>query len=253
MKAGSLCTGYSGLEAAASKIFDLDLRWVADNDEGSRKLLEYHHPGVINLGDITQVDFTEVEPVDILLAGFPCTDVSLAGMRRGLRKTTRTGLWYQIARAIDVLRPSLVFLENVNGLRSGEADSDVERCPWCMGDRSGDVVLRAFGAVLGDLATLGFDAEWTSVYAADVGAPHRRERVFIFAWPADTASDRLQEVEGEETRGGIWSRSARGDTTAANAGGAGRDGTPGEQLPDGEPASSDFFAAYAEHLGLDAA
>ena len=223
MKAGSLCTGYGGLEMAAADLIDFELCWVADNYEGSEKLLEFRHPEVVNLGDIRKINYSHVEPVDILFAGFPCQDVSVAGGRRGLREGTRTGLWSEVARAIDELRPSLVFLENVNGLLSGEADSDVERCPECMGDVAGDVVLRALGAVLGDLASLGFDAEWHSLYAAETGAPHRRERVFILAWPA------------------------------ADAGSAGRDGAAGEELPDGEPASSDFFAAYAEYLGLDAA
>jgi DNA (cytosine-5)-methyltransferase 1 len=98
-------------------------------------------------------------------------------------KGTRSGVWSYVADAIKELRPKIVLLENVRGLLSARADSDVEPCPWCLGDTSDEPVLRALGAVLADLADLGFDAEWTTVAASDVGAPHRRERVFITAWP----------------------------------------------------------------------
>lgn len=117
-----------------------------------------------------------------------CQDVSCAGARKGLRAGTRTGVWSHVAEAIAVLRPPLVLLENVRGLLSAGADSNVEPCPWCLGDSGDESALRALGAVLGDLADLGFDAEWQVVSAADAGAPHRRERVFILAWPADADS-----------------------------------------------------------------
>jgi DNA (cytosine-5)-methyltransferase 1 len=211
VKAGSLCTGYGGLERAA-QIIDIDLQWVADIDKASTALLAYRYPGVANLGDIRTVDFTTVKPVDILLAGFPCQSVSLAGGREGLRKNTRTGLWYEVARAISELRPSLVFLENVDGLLSAAADSGVEPCPWCMGDRPGEPLLRALGAVLGDLATFGFDASWTSVLASEAGAPHRRRRVFILAWPADADEQGLQGCPGRERADGVV---APGDLAAA--------------------------------------
>jgi DNA (cytosine-5)-methyltransferase 1 len=83
----------------------------------------------------------------------------------------------------------VVVAENVRALVSVKADSYLEPCPWCLGDGDGRVTLRALGAVLGDLADIGFDAEWCGLRAADVGAPHGRFRVFILAWPhSDTAS-----------------------------------------------------------------
>ena len=85
-------------------------------------------------------------------------------------------------QAIDTIRPRLVVAENVKGLLSAEADSDVESCPWCVGDNP-DSHMRALGAVLADLDTVGYDAQWVSVRASDVGACHRRERVFITAHP----------------------------------------------------------------------
>ncbi len=201
MRCGSLCTGTAGLEMAAAAVLgELDLRWVADTDPGSAKLLEHRYPGVPNLGDISKVDWgdaPESRDVDLLVAGFPCQDVSLAGSRRGLREGTRTGIWSEVARAIDQLRPGWVYLENVHGLLSAAADGYLEPCPGCLGDDPAKPVLRALGAVLGDLAALGYDAEWASLRASGAGAPHRRERVFILGWPA---ADPDGEPEPEPSR-----------------------------------------------------
>jgi hypothetical protein len=112
-----------------------------------------------------------------------CQDVSSAGRRAGLQPGNRSGIWSHCAYAIGVLRPQLVIIENVKGLLSARAHSDVEPCPWCMGNTT-DKCLRALGAVLGDLASLGYDAEWETLPASDAGCCHGRERVFIVAWPA---------------------------------------------------------------------
>jgi DNA (cytosine-5)-methyltransferase 1 len=85
-----------------------------------------------------------------------------------------------MAEAIRTLRPKIVVIENVRGILSAGAHSDLERQCWCVGD-PGEPPLRALGAVLGDLADLGYDAEWGTVPASWAGAPHRRERVFILA------------------------------------------------------------------------
>lgn len=172
-----------------------NLAWVADSDPGASAILTCRFPDVPNLGDITAIDWAAVDRVDVLTAGFPCQDVSCAGVRRGLRGGTRTGVWSYVAAAIGVLRPSLVLLENVRGILSAGADSNLEPCPWCVGETGAKHSLRASGAVLGDLASLGFDAEWTCVAASAVDAPHRRERIFILAWPAAN-SDRDTERSG---------------------------------------------------------
>ncbi|MFF0389613.1 DNA cytosine methyltransferase [Kitasatospora sp. NPDC004615] len=188
---GSLCSGYGGLDMAVQAVLGGELAWVADIDPGASAILAHHHPAVPNLGDITAVSWSGVARVDVLTAGFPCQDVSSAGLRAGLAEGTRSGLWREVARAVRELTPSLVVIENVAGLRSARADGDVEPCPWCLGDGDRERAVRALGTVLADLADCGFDAEWASVRASDVGAAHQRERVFLLAWPSHPQGPRL--------------------------------------------------------------
>lgn len=183
MRIGALFAGYGGLDRAVSEVTGAELAWVCEWDDAPAKILAHHYPDVPNFCDVSQVDWSSVPPVDILTGGFPCQDVSLAGSRRGLKDGTRSGLWSEFAKAIDVVRPKLVVIENVRGLLSAGAYSDVEPCAWCLGDDAGESHLRALGAVLGDLADLGYDARWQGVRAADAGAPHNRFRVFIVAYP----------------------------------------------------------------------
>ncbi|WP_244291067.1 DNA cytosine methyltransferase [Streptomyces subrutilus] len=185
---GSLCSGYGGLDLAVQDVVGGTVVWHCQYDpedaaQHAAGILGHHWPTVPNHGDITAVDWQAVEPVDVLTAGFPCTDVSLAGRLAGITPGTRSGIWAHVALAISVLNPRLVVIENVRGLLSASAARSMgpDRRPVDPQQRSG--TLRGLGAVLGDLATLGFDAEWVVHRAADAGAPHRRERVFIIAWP----------------------------------------------------------------------
>jgi DNA (cytosine-5)-methyltransferase 1 len=185
MKSGELFAGVGGLGMAVDAVFGSRPAWFAEFDKAPSKVLEYRNPEVANFGDVTRIDWVAVERPSILAGGFPCQDVSLAGRRRGMKTGTRSGLWSEFAQGIDILRPDWVVIENVRGLLSADAASDVEPCPWCLGDDGEQHALRALGAVLGDLAELGFDAEWTGLRASDVGAPHGRFRVFILAWPSE--------------------------------------------------------------------
>ena len=190
MRIGSLFSGYGGLDNAVVNVTGAEVAWHCEWESAPSAILEAHFPGVPNYRNVTKVDFTQVEPVDILTGGFPCQDLSLAGKRAGLRTETRSGLWSEFARAIEELQPRLVVIENVRGLLSASATNpDLEHCPWCMGEAGdSEPALRALGAVLGDLADLGYDAKWQGLRAADAGAPHNRFRVFIIAYPQNSSS-----------------------------------------------------------------
>jgi DNA (cytosine-5)-methyltransferase 1 len=217
LKIGSLFTGYGGLDQAVTTVTGAETVWVSDIDKGACKILAHRYPNTPNLGDITTVDWASVEPVDILTGGFPCQDVSHAGKRAGLKDGTRSGLWSHMAEAIEALKPRLVVIENVRGLLSASSPSDVEPCPWCVGDES-TFDLRALGTVLSDLADIGFDARWCGLRAADVGACHGRFRVFVIAYPKGNPwrfSDRDSETPaftydfGHERGGRPWQGRAR--------------------------------------------
>jgi DNA (cytosine-5)-methyltransferase 1 len=180
---GSLFSGYGGLDLAVTAVTGAEVVWHCEWDDAPSKILEKNFPGVPNYRDVSKVDFTEVPQVDILTGGFPCQDLSLAGKRAGLKEGTRSGLWSEFARAIETIKPKLVVIENVRGLLSATAHGNVELCDWCMADGSTEPTLRALGAVLGDLADIGYDAKWAGVRASDSGAAHNRFRIFIIAYP----------------------------------------------------------------------
>lgn len=155
MKIGSLCTGYGGLDMAVEAFFDAEMVWCAEIDKYASQLIttRFDKP---NLGDIKQIDWDTVEPIDILTAGYPCQPFSTAGQRKGT--DDQRHIWPHIIKAISILRPSIIILENVRGHLS-----------------------LGFKDVLKDLAENGYDARWQIVRASDVGAPHQRARLFIVA------------------------------------------------------------------------
>lgn len=182
IRLGEICAGYGGLGLGLGLLADVDTRWVADVDRGPSKILARHWPHAPNLGDITRVDWATIEPVDVIAGGTPCQDLSNAGRRAGMRPGTRSGIWEAMAHAIKEIQPHVVIWENVAGARSAAAYSRMEPDQGHLGDGASGPVLRALGRVVGDLAGLGYDAAWESLRASDVGAPHRRERIFVLAW-----------------------------------------------------------------------
>lgn len=343
LRIGSLFSGCAGLDLAVEHVFGARTVWHSEIDAAPSKILAHHYPTVPNHGDVTRIDWAQVEPVDILTGGFPCQPFSAAGKRDG--ENDERHLWPYVLEAIRALRPKYTILENVAGLRSigGQFDDDTplrcvcgwtgrrggvhyrevhkvrdrdghpggrghgdegpgspdspardvwgdpdytgteepaaredhhldaqrergrtlpdedqsapnpegrtgtdrdgdrvaadlpgenreprplsvdsreldpspgtegspdvtERswsgsvgtdgtcavCPACgrdVGDESGGPVFRSgLGTVYRDLASIGMHVRWTSIRASDVGAPHHRERIFILATPADTAS-----------------------------------------------------------------
>lgn len=179
---GSLFSGIDGLALGVQLCTGARLAWHCERDTDASAILARHWRAP-NLGDITAVDWSAVEPVDILVGGFPCQDISLAGKGAGI-DGERSGLWTHFVRAIRALRPRVVFVENVSALAT-----------------------RGLDRVLGDLAESRYDAAWSTVSSASVGAPHRRERLFILAVAyADGAglerSERIpQQSQPAEPRG----------------------------------------------------
>ncbi len=204
LRIGSLFSGYGGLDLAVEHVFNVTTVWFSELNEPVARVFSRHWPDAPNLGDITIIDWSQVEPVDILIGGFPCQDVSTVGKRAGLAPGTRSGLWAHMAAAIDALQPEWAVIENVRGLLSspatrppaerddherrnpGDATPDgatlrgMERDPWSLGDNAARP-LRALGAVLGDLADLRLDARWIGLPASLVGSPHQRFRIFAVA------------------------------------------------------------------------
>ena len=216
LRIGSLFSGIGGLDLAVEAAFGATTAWHVEYEAAPSKVLAAHWPGVPNFGDVTKVDWSQVEPVDIIAGGSPCQDLSAAGRRAGMTDGTRSNLWVQMREAIAHVQPTFVVWENVRGAYSAAADSDLEICPGCVGDGGGQPHLRALGRVLGDLADLGFDAQWRGLRAADVGACHGRFRVFVLAWRRD-AADTLGQYRGQrrdaaagEAAGGWASAEHRG-------------------------------------------
>jgi DNA (cytosine-5)-methyltransferase 1 len=185
LRIGSLFSGYGGLDLAVAEVLNAEVAWHCEWDDAPSKILEKHFPGVPNYRDVSKVDFSQVEQVDILTGGFPCQDLSLAGKRAGLQDGTRSGLWSEFARAIEQIRPKLVVIENVRGLLSASANNGMEYSEEDLAAFNGQPPIRAMGAVVGSLADLGYDCKWTGVRASDAGAPHNRFRIFIVAFPSN--------------------------------------------------------------------
>ena len=183
---GALFAGIGGIELGLERTGYFRTRWFVENNEFCQQVLKKHWPDVPCYGDITAIDFRTLPPVDVLTGGFPCQDISVAGRGAGIREGTRSGLWFHFARAIGILRPKYALIENVPMLAR-----------------------RGLDIVLANLAEAGYDAEWFDLRASDFGAPHRRERIFIVAYPHDRHWD--DDACGDARRGGSLGEEARGE------------------------------------------
>lgn len=158
MKIGSLFSGIGGLELGLERAGLGEVVWQCEKDAFCREVLARHWPGVTRYDDVKTLRGCDVEPVDILCGGFPCQDVSSAGKGAGLAGA-RSGLWYEYLRIVSELRPRIVVVENV---ASGKRR-------WLPEIRRG-------------LEALGYETMALEIGAVDVGAPHRRLRVFVVAY-----------------------------------------------------------------------
>jgi len=267
---GSMFSGSGILDRAIEQATGGTVVWHCETDHAAKAALAAHWPDTPNLGDVRRINWSRIRwslgPIDLLCGGFPCTDISNAGNRAGLRPGTPSGLWSEMIRAINTLRPPQVFIENVRALLTTPANRTptISTCPatstgipnnasgWCESSSTSgpcsaactrtsptlwrpptasaptptnyaatngysrpataadmpntspaaalpnggngsahathsvmgsgvEILDSGIGAVLGDLADLGYDAEWEVVSASRAGAPHRRDRVFIVA------------------------------------------------------------------------
>lgn len=128
-------------------------------------------------------EFSSNQDYDIVTAGFPCQDLSVAGKQRGIKSSTRSSLFFEIIRIVRETRPRYLVLENVAALLSSNQGRDM-------------------GAVLWELSQIGYDAEWAVIAAAELGANHVRERLWIVAYPNSLG----QSIQKWRERGEISKR-----------------------------------------------
>lgn len=225
MKIGSLCSGYGGLDMAVEAFYEAETVWMADIDKASSLVIEQRW-NLPNLGDLKKVNWAEVEPVDILTAGYPCQPFSQAGQRKGANDERH--LWPTIKEIISTLRPSIVVLENVRGH-----------------------LTLGFKEVLQGLTEIGYDARWEIVRASDVGAPHRRERLFILAKPSNTDSERIDIRESKEEwdKGESQFKSEPSCEIVTNAAGSGLQRPSWERLRLKQSCSATSNADWNEQSG----
>jgi len=196
IKVGSLFSGIGGFELGFKAVFKHHCKtvWQVEKEPFCQKILKQHFPESVIYDDVLTVGLHNLEPVDVIMGGFPCQSISLAGKMEGLQNEKKSGLWWEMFRIISELRPRIVLLENVaNVIRLGGTD------------------------VVGSLAQIGYSCEWTIVRASDFGAPHRRARWFCVAY-TDSAfvkrggmSIRTQQeqpnINGDSRGQSLWSYS----------------------------------------------
>lgn len=154
---GSLFSGVGGLELGLEWAGLGPVVWQVERDPWCRGVLEMHWPEAERHADVRHVGAHNLDEVEVICGGFPCQDVSVAGKGVGL-DGARSGLWSEFARIVGELRPRAVVVENVRAL-----------------------VARGLDRVAADLDRIGYRVEARIIAAGDIGAPHRRERLFIVA------------------------------------------------------------------------
>ena len=164
MTLGSLFSGIGGIDLGFERA-GFTVSWQVEIDDYCRRVLAKHWPDVRRHDDVRTFPPGDANEwrVDCIAGGFPCQDISAANPKGAGIGASRSGLWSEFARIIDVVRPRFVVVENVAALLWPNREERM-------------------GRVLGDLARLGFDADWGVLPACSFGAPHTRERVFIVAY-----------------------------------------------------------------------
>lgn len=202
MRIGSLFSGIGGLELGLERAGLGRTIWQVESDARCREVLAKHWPNAERHADVRDVPSWYLVPVDLICGGFPCQDVSSAGKRVGL-DGARSGLWWEYLRIVSELLPSWVVVENVaSGARA-----------WV------DVVVNG-------LEQRGYACLPVPLAAADVGAPHERERIFIVAAHAHAKSQHTGAFDAE-----VAGASAAAHTNQARQQGSGPDAHEGGPRP----------------------
>lgn len=153
---GSLFSGVGGFELGA-KWADIPTIWNCEFEQYQRSILKQHFPETLQYDDIRTMQ--NPKPVDIISGGFPCQDISTAGKGKGITGE-RSGLWKEMFRIIRTVRPKYIIAENSPAL-----------------------TIRGFEQVLCDLYEIGYNAEWQCLQAENFGLHHKRERIYVIAYP----------------------------------------------------------------------
>ncbi len=163
LKVLDLFSGIGGFSLGLERTDGFETVAFCEIEEFPRRVLAKHWPEVPQYEDVRTLTGDVLKrdgiSVDVIIGGFPCQDISLAGKGAGIRGE-ESGLFWQLLRLCRDIRPRIIFLENVTALLN-----------------------RGMGDVLAGLASVGYDAEWDCLPAAFVGAPHNRDRIWIVAYP----------------------------------------------------------------------
>jgi DNA (cytosine-5)-methyltransferase 1 len=172
-------SGIGGFSLGLERTGGFETVAFCEIDPYCRRVLAKHWPGVPCYEDVRELTAERLAAdgiaVDVIAGGFPCQDISEAGLRTGLQGA-RSGLWREYSRLVGELRPRFVIVENVS-----------------------ELLRNGLGDVLGDLAKVGYDAEWHSIPALAVGADHIRERIWIVAYP-NCAGAEVSQQRGRKQR-----------------------------------------------------
>lgn len=178
---GSLFAGFGGIDLGFEWA-GFETIWQVEFNDYARLVLEANFPNADrSVIDVRNASAKNLKRPDVVAGGFPCQDISTAGPRTGI-KGVRSGLWGEMFRIVDELRPCFVLVENVSALlipEKGGGQPPIAR-------------------VCGDLAEIGYDCEWTVLSACMFGASHMRERVFVVAYPHSFRLEKLG-IDGEPT------------------------------------------------------
>jgi DNA (cytosine-5)-methyltransferase 1 len=241
VKVLSLFSGIGATEIAMAGFNGWETVGFCEIEEYPVSILKKRFPGIPVFPDVTKLRGEDVGPVDLICGGFPCQDLSVAGKQRGLfdenGNPTRSGLWFQMLRLVHEIRPFWVLAENVRGS-----------------------INKALDAVQSSLGEEGYEVRTVCIPASAVGAPHKRERVFVIGIRQDVADRACQRIQR------LWAEGVQGSEVqtgkrVSGCNGSGSDGmmwpTPraNKVIPTNEQAIAriEKTGYHANGLGIEAA